>query len=69
VGNKVKVIGVGMVKCTKPGTQKPYEIMAGKAIREAFEDAGISMKDVQQAFASYVYGDSTVVKRTCIRLE
>lgn len=54
----VKVIGVGMVKFTKPGAHEPYEIMAGKAIRAALADAGIEYGRIQQAFAGYVFGDS-----------
>jgi sterol carrier protein 2 len=57
--SKAKVIGVGMVPFAKPGKQEPYEVMAGKAIRNALADAGIALEDVQQAYASYVYGDST----------
>lgn len=54
----VQVIGVGMVKFVKPGTQEPYEIMASKAIRAALADAGIPYDEIQQAYASYVFGDS-----------
>ncbi|AVR89806.1 lipid-transfer protein [Thauera aromatica] len=54
----VQVIGVGMVKFVKPGTQEPYEIMASKAIRAALADAGIPYNEIQQAYASYVFGDS-----------
>lgn len=57
--NKPQVIGVGMVPFAKPGKHEPYEIMAGKAIRNALADAGIDYNEVQQAYASYVYGDST----------
>lgn len=53
-----QVIGVGMVKFVKPGTQEPYEIMASKAIRAALADAGIGYDEIQQAYASYVFGDS-----------
>ncbi|MHA6260460.1 lipid-transfer protein [Sporosarcina sp. CAU 1771] len=53
------VLGVNMVKFTKPGLNEPYEIMAAKAVKGALEDAGIGYQDVQQAYASYVYGDST----------
>lgn len=53
------VLGVSMVKFTKPGKSEPYEIMAAKAVQGALEDAGIGYQDVQQAYASYVYGDST----------
>lgn len=59
MSTKVKVIGVGMVKFVKPGTQEPYEIMAAKAIKSALQDAGVEYNEVQQAYASYIYGDST----------
>ena len=48
-----------MVKFRKPGTQEPYEVMASKAIKGALEDAGIDYNEIEQAYASYVYGDST----------
>ncbi|MGG0177211.1 lipid-transfer protein [Gottfriedia acidiceleris] len=54
-----KIIGVGMVKFTKPGLNEPYEMMAPKAIQHAINDAGIDFREIKQAFASYVYGDST----------
>ncbi|CAI09416.1 Thiolase [Aromatoleum aromaticum EbN1] len=54
----VKVIGVGMIKFAKPGAHEPYEIMASKAIHAALADADIDYGAVQQAFASYVFGDS-----------
>lgn len=57
--NNANVIGVDMVKFEKPGKNEPYEIMASKAITNALKDAGISLADVDQAYASYVYGDST----------
>lgn len=53
------VIGVSMVKFEKPGRNEPYEIMASKAITGALKDAGIDLSNVEQAYASYVYGDST----------
>lgn len=48
-----------MVKFEKPGKNEPYEIMASKAIAGALSDAGINLSDVDQAYASYIYGDST----------
>ncbi|WNS76165.1 lipid-transfer protein [Bacillus sp. DTU_2020_1000418_1_SI_GHA_SEK_038] len=57
--NQANVIGVNMVKFEKPGRNEPYEIMASKAITGALHDAGIDLSEVQQAYASYVYGDST----------
>lgn len=59
MSKNVKVIGVDMVKFVKPGKQEPYELMASKAISGAIKDAGIDFKEIKQAFASYVYGDST----------
>lgn len=57
--SNVRIAGVGMVKFCKPGTQEPYRVMATKAVKAALEDAGIDYRLVQQAYASYVYGDST----------
>ncbi|WP_213937999.1 lipid-transfer protein [Pseudomonas sp. dw_612] len=57
--SNVRIAGVGMVKFCKPGTQEPYRVMATKAVQAALEDAGIDYRLVQQAYASYVYGDST----------
>ncbi|MEH7009584.1 lipid-transfer protein [Neobacillus niacini] len=57
--SQANVIGVSMVKFEKPGRNEPYEIMASKAITGALRDAGIEYSDVQQVYASYVYGDST----------
>ena len=54
----VRILGVGMVKFAKPGSNDPYEVMAGNAIRAALADAGLEFDDVQQAYASYVFGDS-----------
>ncbi|PAJ73569.1 lipid-transfer protein [Pseudoalteromonas sp. NBT06-2] len=55
----VRIAGVGMIKFTKPGKQEPYRVMASKAIKLALTDAGINYDKVQQAYASYIYGDST----------
>lgn len=63
MGRKVNVIGVGMVKFAKPGASDGYEVMAGNAIREALKDAGVAFTDLEQAYAGYVYGDSTCGQR------
>ncbi|MGZ9828738.1 lipid-transfer protein [Tsukamurella ocularis] len=55
----VTVAGVGMVPFATPRNSEPYDVMAQGAIRAALTDAGLAMTDVQQAFAGYVYGDST----------
>lgn len=54
-----RIAGVGMTKFCKPGQQEPYRVMASKAIIDALKDAGINYQYVQQAYASYIYGDST----------
>ena len=64
MSKKVNVIGVGMVKFAKPGKSDPYQIMAANAARAAIEDAGVGYDTVQQAFAGYVYGDSTCGHRS-----
>jgi sterol carrier protein 2 len=60
---KVNVIGVGMTKFAKPGASEDYNVMAAKAITAAIEDAKVKFGDVEQAFAGYVYGDSTCGQR------
>ena len=59
MSNKVHVIGVGMVKFGKPGKSDPYDVMGTAAAKAALEDAGVDYHAVQQAYAGYVYGDST----------
>jgi len=59
MSRKVYVAGVGMGKFKKPGAHDPYEVMGAEAIRLAIADAGVSLSDIEQAYASYVYGDST----------
>ena len=63
MGRKVNVLGVGMVKFQKPGASDGYEVMAGGAIRDAIKDAGVDFKDLEQAYAGYVFGDSTCGQR------
>ncbi len=57
------VAGVGMTPFVKPGDNDPYTVMGVAAIREALADAGIDYDAVQQAYAGYVYGDSTCGQR------
>ena len=57
--SNVIVAGVEMIKFQKPGKQAPYRVMASEAIVGAVKDAGIDEKLIEQAYASYVYGDST----------
>lgn len=53
------VAGVGMIPFAKPGASEPYHRMGAEAVSRALEDAGLGYGDVQQAYAGYVYGDST----------
>jgi len=57
--NKVYVAGVGMIPFKKPGTSDSYDQMGAQAVRQALADAGLGYEQVQQAYAGYVYGDST----------
>ena len=66
--NDVFVAGVGMVPFVKPGTNAPYPVMAEQAARDALADAGIGYDQVQQAYAGYVYGDSTSGQKALYRL-
>lgn len=61
---KAYVIGVGMTKFMKPGrSNEDYPILAKKALTSALEDCKITLKEIQQAFVGYVYGDSTCGQR------
>jgi acetyl-CoA acetyltransferase len=59
MGRKVNIIGVGMTKFAKPGESEDYHVMAVKAAHAALADANVPYKEIEQAFAGYVYGDST----------
>jgi acetyl-CoA acetyltransferase len=63
MSSKVIVAGVGMTPFVKPGSNEPYTVMGAAAINEALVDAGIGYDEVQQAYAGYVYGDSTCGQR------
>jgi sterol carrier protein 2 len=57
--NRVVVAGVGMVPFATPSKSQSYDVMAEGAVKAALADAGIDLSAVQQAYAGYVYGDST----------
>jgi len=59
MSQKPYVVGVGMIPFVKPGTSGTYIEMGAQAIRLALQDAGVDYRLVQQAYAGYVYGDST----------
>jgi len=60
---KINVIGVGMVPFAKPGKSEEYNVMASKAAKTALGDANIPYDQVEQAYAGYVFGDSTCGQR------
>jgi acetyl-CoA acetyltransferase len=61
--SKVVVAGVGMIPFTKPGQSEAYPKMGADAVRLALADAGVAYQAVQQAYAAYVFGDSTAGQR------
>ncbi len=63
MASSVIVAGAGMIPFTKPGASEPYPVMAARAVRAALADAGVGYASVQQAYAGYVYGDSTAGQR------
>jgi len=60
---RVLVAGVGMVPFATPRNSAPYDSMGSDAIRRALDDAGVGLDLVEQAYAGYVYGDSTSGQR------
>lgn len=65
---KCFVAGVGMIPFTKPGASESYDVMGAAAARLALADAGLGYESVRQAFAGYVYGDSTCGQKTLYRV-
>jgi acetyl-CoA acetyltransferase len=59
MSEKVLVAGVGMIPFRKPSESPTYVQMGAEAVRRALADAGIDYNLVQEAYAGYVYGDST----------
>ena len=59
MSRKVFVTGVGMIPFAKPGASAPYDQMGALAARAALDDAGVAYDNIEQAYAGYVYGDST----------
>jgi sterol carrier protein 2 len=64
---KVCVIGVGMTKFHKPG-QMDYPALTKEAGEAALADAGVTYDEIEQAYAGYVYGDSTCGQRALYQL-
>lgn len=68
MSSPVLIAGVGMVPFRRPGQSDPYDVMAEKAVRTALADAGVEYSLVEQAFASFVYGDSCSGERALYRV-
>ncbi|WP_442114118.1 lipid-transfer protein [Pseudomonas sp. NUPR-001] len=68
MSTNVFVAGVGMIPFKKPGTSETYDVMGEQAIRLALADAGLDYSDIQQAYAGYVYGDSTCGQKALYRV-
>ncbi len=52
-----------MVAFRKPGASPPYDELARDAIRAALSNAGVEYDEIGQAYAGFVYGDSTSGQR------
>jgi sterol carrier protein 2 len=65
---RTRIAGVGMIPFTKPGQSEDWDVMAEKAIRAALADAGVGYDQVQQAYAGYVYADSTAGQSALYRV-
>lgn len=68
MGQHVLVAGVGMTPFVKPGTGPSYDAMGADAVRAALADAGIGLDAVEQAYAGFVYADSTAGQRALYRV-
>ncbi|MBL4802254.1 MAG: lipid-transfer protein [Emcibacter sp.] len=66
--SNVRVAGVGMIPFTKPGQSEDWDVMAEKAIRLALTDAGITYDQVQEAYAGFMYADSTAGQSALYRI-
>ncbi|ATE63606.1 lipid-transfer protein [Rhizorhabdus dicambivorans] len=65
---KARIAGVGMIPFAKPGQSADWDVMAEHAIRLALADAGLHYADIQQAYAGYVYADSTAGQSALYRV-
>ena len=68
MSSKVIVAGVGMIPFAKPGASAAYHEMGAEAGRRALSDAGIGFEAIEQAYAGYVYGDSTAGQKAIYQL-
>lgn len=58
MAENINVVGVGMTPFKTPKQSESYVAMGAAAIRDALTDAGLAFDTIEQAYASYVYGDS-----------
>jgi acetyl-CoA acetyltransferase len=63
MSREVIIAGVGLIPFTKPGGGETYPAMASAAARAALADARTDYRMIEQAYAGYVYGDSTAGQR------
>jgi acetyl-CoA acyltransferase len=68
MAERVLVAGVGMVPFATPSKSESYDVLAEGAVRAALADAGVRLADVRQAYAGYVYGDSTCGQNALYRV-
>jgi sterol carrier protein 2 len=62
------VAGVGMIPFAKPGASAPYDLMGEEAVKLALADAGLGYDAIEQAYAGFVYGDSTAGQKVLYRV-
>lgn len=62
------VAGVGMIPFAKPGASAPYDAMVEEAVKLALADAGLGYDAIEQAYAGFVYGDSTAGQKVLYRV-
>ena len=64
MSRKAFVAGVGMIPFAKPGKSDEYDVMAAQGRTQPRSPTPASTTtEVQQAYAGYVYGDSTCGQR------
>jgi acetyl-CoA acetyltransferase len=63
MATKVVVAGVGMIPFKKPGSSETYAVMGAHAVRAALANARVGYESIQQAYASFIYADSTAGQR------
>jgi len=57
-----------MIPFTKPGQSEDWDVMAETAVRLALKDSGLDFRLIEQAYAGYVYGDSTAGQSAIYRV-